>query len=123
MATFNFFRKPEYNPDTCASLWTSSITDSHDSFCGCTKPIAHLLQLIFPEGHKDLDLTIRQIIKRELEDQKCLFGGPDARSGGEVAAGPSTNVDSTIKREDPEEDFTKENIEELIAAAEKASER
>ena len=116
MATFNFFRKPEYNPDTCASLWTSSITDSHDSFCGCTKPIAHLLQLIFPEGHKDLDLTIRQIIKRELEDQKCLFGGPEEGNTGEAPTDHTTKEEINTPKEDAE-GFTNIDIEDLLAAA------
>ena len=97
------------------------IADGHDCICNCSSPFGHLLASIFPPGHQDRDLTIEAIINRDIKE--CLSGGADARDGGEAAAGPSTGVDSNIKREDLEEDFTKENIEELIAAAEKASER
>ncbi|BAF76112.1 hypothetical protein [Torque teno midi virus 11] len=117
----HFFKPTPYNNDTKNQMWMSMISDGHDCMCNCPSPFGHLLASIFPPGHQDRFLTVEEIINRDIKE--CLFGGPDARDGGEAAAGPSTGVDTTIKREDPEEDFTKENIEELIAAAEKASER
>ena len=121
MDSFNFFRNPAYNSETKTSLWLSGFNDTHDSFCGCCKPIAHLLSVLFPEGHKDLDLTIRQILKRETEDNKCLFGGnEDPVGGGEDAGeGPSNAIDTKEEKED----LTEDQIEELIAAADAVEER
>lgn len=124
MATyFEFFREPQYNHTTRDQLWVSAFTDSHDSYCGCTKPITHLLSIIFPPGHADRHLTIHQILKREEQDSKCLFGGLEETGGGEAEEDPTTKEDTKdLKREDPEEGFTDIKIEDLIAAAKEGEE-
>ncbi len=97
------------------------IADGHDCICNCNSPFGHLLASIFPPGHQDRDLTIEAIINRDI--QECLSGGRGERDGGEGAADNSTKGNKPVKEEDQEEDFTKEDIEELIAAAEDASKR
>lgn len=111
-----FFKTTTYNKETLEQLWCSIIGDAHDSICGCIQPYAHLLHIIFPEGHKDLDKTVRQIIQRDL---KC-------HSGGEGETNHGTTEDKTIESaaaatgptENQGEDIIKdEELEELIAAA------
>lgn len=118
MATyFEFFRNPAYNSTTRDQLWVSSFTDSHDSYCGCTKPISHMLSILFPPGHGDRHLTIHQILKREEQDSKCLFGGPEETSGGADAGEPTTKEKETPLKEEEEDPFTKIDVEDLLAAA------
>lgn len=119
-AYFNFARSTPYNKTTQEQLWISSFNDSHDAFCGCTKPVTHMLSILFPEGHKDIDLTIRQILKREKEDTICLFGGTEEKDGGEVPEDPGTKETDTPDA--TEEGFTKIDVEELLAAAEDVGE-
>ena len=95
----------------------------HDSFCGCCKPFVHLLSVLFPEDHKDHNLSISEIIKREQLDSLCLFGGQEEENSGGATGGPTTeerDITEDLKRE---EDLTEEAIEELIAAADTAEER
>lgn len=117
----SFFYKPTwYNGCTKNQMWMSIISDSHDIHCGCSEPFSHLLDSIFPEGHKDRQLTIEQIITRAKK--KCHFGGPEEEDGG-MAAGISaaTQEDTEIKQEN--EDTKEEDIEELLAAVEDAEQR
>ncbi len=123
MNSYNFFKKCPYNQETREHLWCSVITDSHDSLCGCTSPISHWLSIVFPEGHKDLDLTVRQIIQRESENQRCLFGG-----GKEDKDGTAAEIDAFINQEKEEDilppgENIEDNLEELLAAAEEAEKR
>ncbi len=74
------------------------ISDGHDLCCGCTQPFAHLLDSIFPEGHKDRDKTIRYIINRDLQ---CLSGGPEEEKDG-LAAGTSAATLQLVKEEGEE---------------------
>lgn len=113
-----FYKPSKYNGETRQQMWMSVVQDFHDSFCNCTCAFAHLLDCIFPEGHKDKDLTIRQIIDR---DTACRFGGEEDESHG-MAAG--TSAATLIKQEEGDQD-TKgdEGIEELIAAVEDAERR
>lgn len=116
---FNFYRPPAYNSDTQDQLWTAAIADQHDAYCGCTKPITHLLSILFPEGHKDRKLTIEQILQREIQDSKCLFGGQEEKSGGEAGIGASTeDAGIILEEEEKEEDhISNTEIEALLAAA------
>ena len=97
----------------------SEIADSHDIWCDCNGPFAHLLASIFPPGHKDRDLTISQILKRDFK--QCLSGGRDAEDHGGVA---DTNA-AGLKQEEEEKDIPteEENIEDLLAAVEDAERR
>ncbi len=95
-------------------MWMSVVGDFHDSFCSCWHPFAHLLDIIFPEGHKDKDLTVRQIIERDLQ---CHSGGDGEESHG--------MADGDAEQKDTEEDLggdsiKEEDIQELITAAENA---
>lgn len=118
---YRFFRKPEYNKETCEQLWQASIGDGHDCFCGCCKAFTHLLSLFIPPDHKYYNYTIKQILEEETKDSICLFGGKEEEDGspegeihtGEDAAGPTENPDTR-------EEIT---IEELIAAADAAEKR
>lgn len=106
-----------YNNETKNQLWMSVIGDTHDMFCGCEVPFAHLLDNIFPEGHKDKDKTIRQIISRDIK--QCHFGGEEEKETGtlegtfqpikEEDAGPATGQDN-------------EDLDMLLAAAAAAEE-
>lgn len=123
MAGFNFYRPSKYNKETKSQLWMSAINDSHDAFCGCCKPFAHLLCDLFPEGHKDLDLTIRQIIDREIKNPPWCFGGKEDESGGGEAKEENiTGETSGLNQKDTEEEEEKD-IEKLIAAFEDAERR
>lgn len=118
---FNFFRPTPYNPETKEQLWISSINDSHDSFCGCCKPITHMLSLLFPKDHKDRYISIDQILKREIKDSQCLFGGAGEKDGGEAKEDPGTEED--IQQKEKEEEFENIDVEDLIAATEDATKR
>ncbi len=119
-AFYNFARRTPYNNCTKEQLWISSFNDSHDAFCGCTKPVTHMLSILFPEGHRDLDLTIRQILQREKEDSICLFGGTDEKDGGGAPEDHGTKEPDTAGA--TEEEFTKIDVEDLLAAAADADE-
>jgi len=120
MSTFEFYRRTPYNKETLQQLWTTIINDAHDCHCGCTVPFVHLLDILFPEDHKDRHLTIDSIITREKKYIKCLFGGQEEESGGGVE---EDTKPGTTKEENQEEDFTNENIEDLLAAADAAEKR
>lgn len=101
----------------------SAMNDTHDTFCGCCKPIAHLLYNLFPEGHADLDLTIRQILKRESENPPWHFGGKEEESGGGEAPGAATTEKDTNQNIEEKDSEEKEDIENLIAAFQNAERR
>lgn len=96
----------------------SEIADSHDIWCNCTGPFAHLLASIFPPGHQDRNLTITQILERDYK--QCHSGGHAGASAGGVA---DTNV-GTLKEDQKDlQEEEKEDIENLLAAAEDAERR
>jgi len=117
---FNFFRNSPYNTETKEQIWTTIINDAHDSWCGCCKPFAHLLNLLFPTDHKDRNTPISEIIKREYSEKIWCGGGDAEGAGGEATEDPSTKKEKDIpEKEDGEEG----NLEELIAAAEEVEQR
>nr|AEI71765.1 ORF1 [Torque teno midi virus]AEI71766.1 ORF1 [Torque teno midi virus] len=113
-----FYRPTPYNGCTKNQMWMSSISDTHDLHCGCTQPFAHLLDSIFPEGHQDRNKTIQQIIDR---DKQCLSGGPEEDDGGLPIGSSAANLPTGEEGEEDQD--SKENIEELLAAAAAAEER
>lgn len=110
-----FFKPTEYNGDTKNQMWLTLIGDSHDIYCGCDKPYAHLLNLIFPEGHTDRDKSIAEIISR---DSTCHFGGQEEEDHGIPVGGSAATFAGDIQKGVKEE----EDIEGLIAAAMAAEE-
>ena len=116
MSHYNFYKPTQYNTDTVIQLWTSSIVDSHDACCGCCKPITHLLQQLFPPDHKDRYLTIDEIIKREIKDSQCHFGGKEEKDTGEANADPGTAAAIKPKEEDADH-ISEGELEELLKAA------
>lgn len=108
-----FYKPAKYNGHTKQQMWMSVIADFHDSMCNCWHPFGHLLDIIFPEGHKDRDKTIAQIVSR---DSKC-------HSGGEEEGGSGQTEDLHIKEErDTPADTTggmaeEETTDALLAAA------
>lgn len=103
-----------YNLDTRNQLWCSIIADSHDNWCGCNQPFAHLLASIFPIGHSDRNLTVNAILERDYKEQ-CLSGGKEEESHGMAGEedGPSTNIKEETERKYTEE----EELDQLLAAA------
>lgn len=99
-------------------MWMSATGDFHDSFCSCWHPFAHILDLIFPEGHKDRNLTIEQIIQRDLQ---CHSGGDGEENSGGVGEGPTTAAEERPTEEKENQDT--HTVEELIAAVEEAERR
>lgn len=117
----DFEKKCPYNFETKNQLWCTTISDGHDSFCGCDHPFAHLLSSIFPPGHTDRDLTINQILARDYTEL-CRSGGKEERNGGgEVAGEDSTKENNGNQEEKDLENI--EDIEQLVAALEDAEKR
>lgn len=109
----DFYQPTEYNLDTQNQIWLSQLADSHDIWCKCESPFAHLLASIFPPGHQDRDLSINQILQRDYKTKKCLSGGKEGESFG-------TGIDPSAAAAGPEEgqDIIKEeDLDELFAAA------
>lgn len=120
LTAIDFYKPTKYNPETLNQIWMSEIADSHDIWCDCNGPFAHLLASIFPPGHSDRDLTISEILKRDY--RKWHSGGEGETSGG----GVSDTAAATLKQEEEEKDLPnteKEDIEDLLAAAEEAERR
>lgn len=115
----HFFKPTNYNGDTKGQMWLSIVGDAHDIHCGCNQPFAHLLQNIFPEGHKDRHLTVDQIITRDFKE--CHFGGEEDEDHG-MAAGTSAATLNAIKEEEKlfQDDA---GVEDLLAAAADAEQR
>lgn len=113
-----FIKETNYNGDTKNQMWMSMISDGHDIFCGCNAPFAHLLDSIFPEGHKDRNKPISYIINRDY--QQCHSGGTEEESSG-MAVG--TSAATILKEEKQDQDTTDENIEDLLAAVADAEKR
>ncbi len=110
----DFYRKTKYNTDTQNQIWLSIIADSHDSWCDCDHPFAHLLASIFPPGHSDRPQSIDYILARDYTE-KCLSGGADAENSG-MAEG-DLQGDAKPSKEDIEKDLPTEEIDALLAAA------
>lgn len=113
LTAIDFYKPTKYNPETLNQIWMSEIADSHDIWCDCNGPFAHLLASIFPPGHQDRDHTINQILKRDFK--QCL-------SGGSAAEGPG-GADGDIEKEDlqpikgEKEESPDAELDALMAAA------
>ena len=97
----------------------STVNDFHDSFCSCWHGFAHMLDLIFPEGHKDRDKTIKEIIDRDIQ---CLSGGHEEEDHG-MAEEITLRGDAATHAAAAEEDFPEEDIDALVTAVEHAEKR
>lgn len=114
-----FFKDCTYNHETREQMWMSVVTDFHDSICSCTSPVAHLIDIVFPEGHKDKDLTIRQILTRDLKS--CLSGGIEERGFGGATDDGEEKGGQEERKED--KDIEDTDLEGLLAAVEDAEKR
>jgi len=112
----DFFKETPYNNETKNAMWMSMISDGHDCMCNCPSPFGHLLASIFPPGHQDRNLTVEEIINRDIKE--CLSGGDAGRNSGQAGGGLDTGP---IKRE--EKDLEEEDIDDLLAAAVAAEEK
>lgn len=111
----DFYKPTPFNPETLNQIWMSQISDSHDNFCNCNGPFAHLLASIFPPGHKDRKRTIEYILQRDY--LQCRSGGEE----GAAFSGPAAGGD--IKpTERKQEDIEKEELEKIFAAEENPEE-
>lgn len=115
----DFYQPCKWNPETKNQVWMSEIADAHDNFCGCNTPFAHLLASIFPPGHRDRNSTIQQILDRDYK--QCHSGGTEEESPGGVAGGVKEEQEDI--KENPENDSTDKDIEDLLAAAAAAEEQ
>lgn len=113
-----YFEPPRYNALTRQQIWIDGCTHSHDTWCGCNKPIAHFIASVLPLGHKDRDLTIKEILLRDLE-QSCHSGGTAATAFGIEKTDTHTEGRNTTDIEDLEKIFSEDALEELIDAAAK----
>ncbi len=109
----DFYQETTYNLDTRNQIWMSQIADSHDNFCNCNSPFAHLLASIFPPGHQDRVLSINQILQRDYK-AKCLSGGRGEESHGMADSGIKEEKHTEEEREDS---LAGADIEDLLAAA------
>lgn len=109
----DFASKTKYNIDTQNQIWMSNIADSHDCWCDCPTPFAHLLSSIFPPGHRDRNKTIEEILIRDYKE-KCRSGGEEGENHGMADSGAGGELQD-IK--DEEGEFQGEEIEKLLAAA------
>lgn len=109
-----FFEPPTYNLDSKQQIWIDGIINSHDIWCGCDSPIAHMLNHLLPPGHKDRYKTVDEIIT-EAYKQKWPFGGTEETGGINPEEGATEGGNTT--KENQEEDYTEEEIEQLLAAA------
>ncbi len=116
----DFFTPTPFNNTTKQQIWMSMIADAHDNICHCWHPFAHLLANIFPPGHKDRDLTINQILERDLKEKWHSGGEGGENSGGAAEKITSERKDSTPPEKEPTEE---EEIDGLLAAAADDAER
>lgn len=122
LSSKDFFKKTTYNFETQNQIWCSQLADAHDNFCCCNHPFAHLLSSIFPPGHTDRDLTITQILTRDYTEI-CLSGGTEEENHGLADTGGEEIPTEEKPPEEEIEDLEDIEIEELIAAADAATER
>ncbi|BAF76122.1 hypothetical protein [Torque teno midi virus 13] len=120
LCSTDFYKKTPFNPETQTQIWMSQLADGHDNFCHCNSPFAHLLASIFPPGHKDRDLTINQILKRDYIEQCRSTGEEGENSGGEKPdqGGGFKGIEEKQQEEEEEDLPEKELIDMLAAAAE-----
>lgn len=112
----SFFEPPKYNLLGRQSLWIDACVLAHDSWCGCNHPVAHFIDSVLPIGHKDRDLTIQEILSRDLTES-CHSGGHAATATGMAIGGPEPEEDEGPTTEELEKLFTEDAIQELIDAA------
>lgn len=110
-----------YNLDTRNQLWCSVIADSHDNWCGCKTPFAHLLASIFPPGHQDRHKTIEEILERDYKEI-CLSGG-DAETGLGIPTTTETGEGAAGLKEEEEEYIKDEELQNLVNVGEDAATR
>jgi len=116
-----FFKKTTYNNETLNQLWMSILSDSHDICCNCNLPFAHLLDSIFPEGHKDRQLTVEEIINRDYS--ACLSGGTEEENHGLAGTGDAEEHAGLGAAAEEEEYIRDDELTTLIAAADDAATR
>lgn len=116
----DFFTPTPFNNTTKQQIWMSIIADGHDNICHCCHPFAHLLANIFPPGHKDRNLTINQILERDLKE-KWHSGGEEGESFGGTTK--KVDIKEKITTEDEKQPTEEEEIDGLLAAAADAAER
>lgn len=96
LSSKDFIKDCNYNADTKNQLWCSNIADSHDTWCGCPTPFAHLLSSIFPPGHTDRNKTIEEILARDYKEL-CHSGG-DAEEKTGIQAEPASEKDGAEEK-------------------------
>lgn len=116
----DFYNKNKYNSETNEQLWMSIVGDAHELTCSCDKPFAHMLASIFPLGHKDRDLTINQILQRDLKEKWLSSGAADASYGGANKEGHTTKENTGEENVGRDEDA---DFAALLAAVEENQER
>lgn len=110
-----------YNLDTRNQLWCSVIADSHDNWCGCKTPFAHLLASIFPPGHQDRGKTIEEILQRDYTELCHSGGGEETDHGIPTTTDVAEGVAGL--KEEEEEYIKDEELQNLVNVGEDAATR
>lgn len=113
----DYYKNCTYNAQTKNQLWMSQIADSHDIWCSCPTPFAHLNSSIFPPGHQDRNLTVQQILTRDFTE--CHSGGEGEENPGiPITTGHTEN--GVGLKEEEEEYIKDEDLQKLIDVGEDA---
>lgn len=76
------FKNPVYTPTALENQWMNNIFQSHDLFCGCNKPIVHLLTILNKNGKARKP-------EEEINNILCLITGEkDSPTEEEETFGP-----------------------------------
>lgn len=113
MSKTGFFEPPNYNLEGRQQLWIDGIFTSHDTWCGCHHPLAHLLDSLLPPDHKDRKTTVDELINRSYKTKWHTSSG-DAETATTTQEGDG---EENIDQEELENVFGDAAIEDLLAAA------
>lgn len=70
----SLLQNPVYTPRQLELQWYNNIHQSHDLFCGCNKPILHLLHIINRRGNAPKP-------EKDIKNIQCLLTGEKEDNG------------------------------------------
>lgn len=89
----SLLKNPAYTPKQLELQWYNNIHHSHDLFCGCNKPILHLLHIINRKGNAPKP-------EKDIKNIQCLLTGEKEKT---------TEDDDIFQPGELEELFKEEN--------------
>lgn len=72
----SLLKNPVYTPKQLELQWYNSIHQGHDLFCGCNKPVLHLLHIINRRGNAPKP-------EKDIANIQCLLTGEKEDNGDE----------------------------------------